>query len=117
MASSQPLHILTSLLLLPSFPPSLLPSFPPSLLPSFTPSLLHSFTPFLVVQTTLEVGEKHLIPVSYNGEHNISVTVIDAHHCPGAAMYLFEGYFGTILCTGDFRLVLACLEGGPSTMV
>lgn len=34
----------------------------------------------------------------------ICVTAINAHHCPGSAMFLFEGYFGKILYTGDFRL-------------
>jgi DNA cross-link repair 1B protein len=33
----------------------------------------------------------------------IAVTAIDSFHCPGSAMYLFQGYFGTILHTGDFR--------------
>ena len=33
----------------------------------------------------------------------ITVTTIDANHCPGSAMFLFEGYFGRILYTGDFR--------------
>lgn len=31
------------------------------------------------------------------------VTAINAHHCPGSAMFIFEGYFGKVLYTGDFR--------------
>ena len=34
----------------------------------------------------------------------ITVTVLDANHCPGSAMFLFQGYFGSVLYTGDFRL-------------
>ena len=33
----------------------------------------------------------------------MTVTAIDANHVKGSAMFLFEGYFGTVLCTGHFR--------------
>lgn len=40
---------------------------------------------------------------------------IDAQHCPGAVMFLFRGYFGCLLFTGDFRWELGserAREGG-----
>ena len=33
----------------------------------------------------------------------MTVTAMNANHCPGSLMFLFEGYFGRILYTGDFR--------------
>ncbi|KAI3994857.1 hypothetical protein MKX01_037408 [Papaver californicum] len=54
----------------------------------------------------LEVGSLHSIPLvspSTGSQTIIQVTTIDAHHCPGAVMYLFRGEFGWVLFTGDFR--------------
>ncbi|WKY04769.1 hypothetical protein Q1695_005633 [Nippostrongylus brasiliensis] len=48
----------------------------------------------------LKVGETHII------EPNLHVTLLDANHCLGSVMFLFEGASipgGAILCTGDFR--------------
>ncbi|XP_064632425.1 5' exonuclease Apollo-like [Lineus longissimus] len=52
---------------------------------------------------TLEVNESHIIPLDVTSKETMTVSVIDANHCPGSVMFLFEGYFGNILYTGDFR--------------
>ncbi|XP_057895906.1 5' exonuclease Apollo [Melospiza georgiana] len=54
----------------------------------------------------LEVGQSHVV-----GE--VTVTLIDSNHCPGSVMFLFEGTFGTILYTGDFRYTSA-MQGEPA---
>lgn len=51
----------------------------------------------------LEVGESYVLALDEIGRETMTVTLIDANHCPGSVMFLFEGYFGVILYTGDFR--------------
>lgn len=51
----------------------------------------------------LHTDTNYLVPLDDNRGEQMTVTMFDANHCPGSAMFLFEGYFGKILYTGDFR--------------
>lgn len=61
----------------------------------------------LHVKSELVVGLPLYEPVTINldevGKETMTVTLVDANHCPGSVMFIFEGYFGRILYTGDFR--------------
>ncbi|KAK7484143.1 hypothetical protein BaRGS_00024632 [Batillaria attramentaria] len=63
---------------------------------------------------SLEVGQSHIVPPEQQQQclPSMTVTVIDANHCPGAVMFLFEGHFGKILYTGDFRYKPCMVDRG-----
>lgn len=41
------------------------------------------------------------------------MVLFSANHIPGSAMYLFRGYMGTILHTGDFRFNKNMISDNP----
>lgn len=65
--------------------------------------LLHKFNihPNLVV--SLDLQKTFTIDLDKDSKIQMDLTLYDSNHCIGGAMFLLEGYFGTILHTGDFR--------------
>ena len=52
----------------------------------------------------LELNTSHLIPLGDSeNDPKVRVTLIDANHVPGAVMFVFNGFFGNVVYTGDFR--------------
>jgi hypothetical protein len=52
----------------------------------------------LVVNDTIYVSQDD------DPEYSFEVTTLDANHCAGSAVYIFNGWFGTVVHTGDSRL-------------
>jgi DNA cross-link repair 1B protein len=48
--------------------------------------------------------------IQINANLFVTATAFDANHCAGSIMILFQGYFGNILHTGDFRFHEKMLE-------
>ncbi len=62
----------------------------------------------------LEVGETHLVALDPVENETMSVTVIDANHCPGAVMYIFEVRF-FVLFTPPLKATVLPL--GPRSFI
>ncbi len=80
-----------------------------------TKALLHLKWPGIAEDrvVALEEGATHLLFLDEGRTMSMTVGLVPANHCPGAVMFLWQGYFGTLLYTGDFRFHPAMLEEGP----
>lgn len=80
-----------------------------------TKALLHLRWPGIArdLVVPLEEGETHLVFLDEARSTSMTVALIPANHCPGAVMFLWQGYFGSLLYTGDFRFHPSMVEEGP----
>lgn len=74
-----------------------------------TAVLLRSEFPCLDIQS-LELDVTHWIVLDQSSGKGVNVTLIDANHCIGSVMFLFQSIeTGNILFTGDFRFIPSML--------
>jgi DNA cross-link repair 1B protein len=66
-----------------------------------TAELLGLLFPRLQVNA-IPMNEPRILPTK-GGRDSVTVTLSNAKHCPGSCMFTFQGDFGTIVHTGDFR--------------
>lgn len=81
--------------------------------PSFTGQVICTERTALVAQhrtnvlptvfTPLPLNTRTKLRVPWDKPGEVYVTLLPTFHCYGACMFLFEGPFGTVLHTGDFR--------------
>ena len=68
------------------------------------PNLLKNLGSTSNLFVPLELDTPHLIPLGDNeNDPKIKVTLIDANHVPGSVIFVFRGFFGNVVYTGDFR--------------
>ncbi len=89
----------------------------PVLCSQVTKELLHLRWPGIPRELVrgLEEGQTHLVQLSAG--RSMSVSLVPANHCPGAVMFLWEGDFGTVLYTGDFRYHPSQIDCSPLARV
>ena len=63
--------------------------------PSLDPSLVHPL-PYHTPTT---------LPLSTHSPLTFTLTLLPTLHCPGSSLFLFDGYFGRLIYTGDLRLL------------
>jgi len=81
-------------------------NFGPIYCSKITKILLQNKFPDLICEIiALELNKEYVICLNKNKKEPLKVKIVlfEANHCPGAVMFLFKGYMGTILYTGDFR--------------
>lgn len=81
--------------------------------PSFTGRIISTEITSLVARqrtnassavfTPLPLNERTKLNLPCTKQGDVFVTLLPTFHCYGACMFLFEGPFGTVLHTGDFR--------------
>lgn len=76
-----------------------------------TAILLRDLYPKIPRIISLELNVPHWITVGLSGSQGVNVTLIDANHCLGSVMILFQSEAtNNILYTGDFRFISSMLQ-------
>ncbi|XP_059150068.1 5' exonuclease Apollo-like [Physella acuta] len=88
------------------------------LTPSWRKTIYCSEITALLLELKYQLPTDLLVVLPLNQEKTIqicssqsfTVTAFDANHCPGAVMFYFQGDFGSVFYTGDFRVSYNVLQ-------